>query len=165
MGLGFVTNSKLSERFNIECSAGYGFGDKKWKYNISTIGYPLKNFRWDVRIGYINDINRLGQITFQEQQMNLTSPENFWIYYLDKAEYLKSLYLSSSYFINKKLRLSLKLSTNRLLFNPDYNYGWEENNIFITTNDYDFKSVELRLQYNSKTKWIKTPTNILQIYY
>ncbi len=164
LGLGFVTNSKLSERFALEGSAGYGFGDKKWKYNISAIGYPLKNFRWDLRVGYINDINRLGQVTFQEKQMNLTSPENFWIYYLDKAEYLKSLYLSSSFFINKKLRLSLKLSTNQLLFNPDYNFGWEENNIFITTNDYDYKSVELRLQYNAKTKWIKTPTNILPYY-
>ena len=164
LGLGIVTNNKLSERFIIESSAGYGLGDKQWKYSLSAMGYPLKNFRWDLRIGYSKDINRLGQITFQEQQMNLTSPENFWIYYLDKAEYAKSLYLSTSYFINKKLRFSLKISDNQLLFHPDYNYGWEENNIFIKTNNYDYKSLELRMQYNAKTRWIKTPTNILPFY-
>ncbi len=161
LGLGFVTNDKLSERFILDCSMGYGLGDKKWKYSIAGIAYPLKNFRWDIRLGYKFDINRLGQVTFQEQQLNLTAPENFWIYYLNKAEYLKSVFLTSNYFLNKKLLLSINFNKNQLSFYPDYYYGWKENNVFIFTDKYDYHAVELKLQWCGQTKRIKTPISIV----
>lgn len=118
VGLGLQTNDKLSNHFSVGGWAGYGFGDKQWKYGGFGEIY-LDKFKDNVfKVSYSKDIKDPGRL-----QINKDLDKNYLRLYLlnrvDMVErYAASVQNRIGYF-NTEISGAYEKTV------PQYAYAWE----------------------------------------
>lgn len=158
LGLGAVTNDKVSENYKVAFYGAYGLKDNTFKYGI-TPSYLLdkENETW-VSASYSDDVNEIGQTTFA------TDTRRFKVY--DPRPFNISTFYNSklaSAFIESKIipKTSTYFSLSRNEITPLFNYTFLNNG--QSYSNYNVSSVQFAIQWNPFSSFMQTPLGKIEI--
>lgn len=158
LGLGGVTNSKLSEKYKVGFYGAYGLKDNQFKYGI-TPSYLLNNKSetW-LSASYSDDVSELAQTSFvtDSRKFRLYDPRpiNISTFYNIKTA---AVILESK--VLPKLSSYFSISQNEI--QPLFDYTFVNNGMNYT--QYSISSVLLGLQWNPFSNYMSTPLGVIEI--
>jgi hypothetical protein len=153
IGVGALTNNKVSEWFSIGGHIVYGFKDKDIKYGGK---FDLKPFKYNdiiLKLRYNKGVRESSGINFhlERNPLSTESYRELYIEYMDIFEEYEAgfgfrafQYLSTNIYYKQELIIS----TDNYLFNS-------ANDIY--TNAFEFEEAGIQIKYHYKEKFMKTP--------
>jgi hypothetical protein len=138
LGFGFRTSDKISKRFSIGGWAGYGTGDKSWKYGGWAEVYADKYKEFVFRAGYKNDLQDPGRLQINPQ-LDKNFLRKFLLGRVDKIE-------SYSFEMNNRLgywQTGIGFSAEKIT--PQYSYSLDHSGKSWTS--FNVKEISLSLRY------------------
>ncbi|WP_339887421.1 DUF5686 family protein [uncultured Flavobacterium sp.] len=158
IGLGAVTNNKVSEDYKVAFYGAYGFKDEGIKYGI-TPSYLLNKLdeTW-LSISYIDDVSEIGQTTFA------TDSRRFRVY--DPRPFNISTFYNnriSSAFIESKIlpKTSAYFSISQSEITPLFDYTFINNGQSFS--NYNLTSAQFSIQWNPFSSYMQTPLGKIEI--
>ena len=157
LGLGIVTNEKLSEKFKFATYGAYGLKDDKFKFGF-TPSYLLNklNETW-VGVSYSDDVHEIAETSFATDKRRFKiydpRPINITTFYNSK---------SSTIFLESKLvpKSDTYISFNHHKIQPLFNYIYSLNGINFS--DYTITTGQLSIQWNPFSSFMQTPKGLLE---
>lgn len=149
LGLGLMTNDKISKFFSLGGYANYGFKDKKWKYGGDLILNLHQNSESKIQFSYQNDVTEKSGYYFLEKQ-DLTSSEFYREFLIDKMDIIEKLQVSFSTLTLKYLHLNLFLNQAYFTSTDDYTFGTSFTN---SVNEFVFCEIGLQFRYAYNEKY------------
>ncbi len=111
LGAGILTNEKLSKWYELGGYAGYGFGDKAWKYGghaqINFTGHKSNN----IRIDLARDLLETAHTEFLEDGASLLSTQNIRNYLVGMMDYVNYGKISLNTPVNRFIKSSFYFQT------------------------------------------------------
>jgi hypothetical protein len=80
LGLGAVTNDKITRYAALGGYFAYGFGDERWKYGGDLTLKPRPGRELELKVYYANDVEESGGWSFMGQRRSFTSESYRWLY-------------------------------------------------------------------------------------
>lgn len=158
VGLGGVTNSKLSEKYKIGFYGAFGLKDTEFKYGITPSYLLNKDSETWVSASYSDDVSELAQTSFvtDSRKFRLYDPRpiNISTFYNIKTA---ALILESK--ILPKVSSYFSVSQNEI--EPLFDYTFINNGKSYT--DYSISSVLLGIQWNPFSNYMNTPLGVIEI--
>ncbi|WP_130733359.1 DUF5686 family protein [Flavobacterium sp. J27] len=158
LGLGGVTNDKLSEKYKVAFYGAYGIKDEAFKFGI-TPSYLIdaKSETW-ISASYSDDLNEISQITFATDPRRFKiydpRPINISTFYGNKTT---SLFVESNYFPKTEAYFSLFNSK----INPKFDYTFVNNDNAYTA--YTITAFQAAFQWNPFSNYMQTPKSRIEI--
>lgn len=110
LGAGLHTNEKFSKRFTLGGYAGYGFGDKAWKYGADVRMLLWKPKELALSAAYINDLLESAGTSFFENRRTLNSSELYRDVYVSLFDQITAYQAALSFRALKYLRCNAYVS-------------------------------------------------------
>ena len=110
LGAGLHTNEKFSKRFTVGGYAGYGFGDKAWKYGADARVVLWKPKEIALSISYAKDLVESAGVSFFENRRALNSSELYRDVYVSLFDEITSYQSALSFRAFKYLRCNAYVS-------------------------------------------------------
>ena len=158
VGLGAVTNNKVSEDYKVAFYGAYGFKDKDFKYGI-TPSYLLNKLdeTW-LSLSFVDDVSEIGQTTFA------TDSRRFRVY--DPRPFNISTFYNnriSSAFIESKIlpKTSAYFSISQSEITPLFDYTFINNGQSFS--NYNLTSAQFSIQWNPFSSYMQTPLGKIEI--
>ena len=152
LGIGAVTNTKLSENYKIAFYGAYGFKDDEIKYGITPSYLAHKKTETWVSASYIDDISEIAQTNFvtDSRRFKIYDPRpiNISTFYNNKM---------SSVFLESKLlpKTSSYLGISHSQIQPLFDYTFINEGKSYT--NYNITAVQLAFQWNPFSNYMQTP--------
>ncbi|MBC7525796.1 MAG: carboxypeptidase-like regulatory domain-containing protein [Flavobacterium sp.] len=158
LGIGGVTNSKLSNNYKVSFYGAYGLKDQKIKYGITPSFLLDKKTNTWISASYSNDINEIGQIQFATEPRRFKiydpRPINISTFYNNK---LFSGFMESKYFAKTDTYFGISRSEVTPLF--DYTYVLNGNEY----SHYTITAAQFAIQWNPFSTIMQTTSGRLEI--
>ena len=152
VGLGGITNDKLSEKYRVAFYGAYGFKDRDIKFGITPSYLLNKQSETWIGASYSDDIYEIAQTNFvtDSRRFKIYDPRpiNISTFYNNK---LSLAYLESK--ILAKTNTYLGISHNQI--QPLFDYTFVNNGKSYT--DYTITAVQLAFQWNPFSNYMQTP--------
>ena len=152
LGLGAVTNSKLSEKYKIAFYGAYGLKDEEFKYGITPSYLAHKNSETWVSASYTNDISEIAQTNFATDSRRFKiydpRPINISTFYNNK---MSSVFVESKFLPKTSSYFGISHNQIQPLF--DYTFVNEDKSY----TDYTITAVQLAFQWNPFSNYMQTP--------
>lgn len=157
LGIGGVTNSKLSEMYKIQFYGAYGLKDKEIKFGISPSYLVDKETDSWVNASYSDDLSEIGQIQFatQSRQYKIYDPRPINISTFYKNQ-LASVSFESKYIPKTEAYFSLSTSRIKPLF--DYIFSSNGQNYV----DYTITTAQFSIDWNPFSSYMQTSNNRIE---
>ncbi len=156
LGIGGVTNDRLSRLLGVGGHVAYGFRDRELKY-----GFNVKfNFSRDreifVSFLYRDDLAEAGGYSFLESNNILSSEylRKFMVENMDKVEEREVSFGFRSF---KYLKTALILNNAIIASTNGYMFGISDDNPAILLNRFTYTEIGARFRYSFKEGFMKTP--------
>ncbi|KGD67238.1 DUF5686 family protein [Flavobacterium aquatile] len=158
LGIGGVTNNKLSEQYKISGYVAFGFKDEKFKYGITPSYLLNKETNTWVNASYVDDLSEIGQIQFATQARRFKiydpRPINISTFYNHKtfSGFIESQYIpkTTSYF---------GISRSEVL--PLFDYAFAPNDRLYQ--NFNLTTAQFAIQWNPFSGYMQTSTGRLEI--
>ena len=158
LGIGGVTNNRLSENYKISFYGAYGLKDEKPKYNITPSYLLNKETNTWLNASYTNDISEIAQIKFATETKRFKiydpRPINISTFYNHKTF---STFIESKYFAKTDTYFGVTRSEVKPLF--DYIFA-AKNQLYTT---YNLTTAQFAIQWNPFSGFMQTPSGRLEI--
>jgi hypothetical protein len=158
LGIGGVTNNKLSEKYKISGYVGYAFKDNKLKYGIKSSYLLNKETNYWASASYTDDLKEIGQIEFATESKRFkiydTRPINISTFYNYKTF---SAFVESKYIAKTETYFGIAKSEINPLFDYKFLANDQEYSNFNTTN------LQFAIQWNPYSNYMQTPSGRLEI--
>jgi hypothetical protein len=158
LGIGGVTNTKLSEKYKISFFGAYGFKDEKFKFGISPSYLLNKETNTWVSASYTDDLSEIGQIQFATQARRFKiydpRPINISTFYNYKTF---SAFLESKYI--PKTDIYFGLSRSEIV--PLFDYSYFVNDKYYT--HFNISVAQFAIQWNPFSGYMQTSSGRLEI--
>ena len=152
LGLGAVTNSKLSEKYKIAFYGAYGLKDEEFKYGITPSYLAHKNSETWVSASYTNDISEIAQTNFATDSRRFKiydpRPINISTFYNNK---MSSVFVESKFLPKTSSYFGISHNQIQPLF--DYTFVNEDKSY----TDYTITAFQLAFQWNPFSNYMQTP--------
>lgn len=158
LGIGGVTNTKLSEKYKISFFGAYGFKDEKFKYGITPSYLLNKETNTWVSASYTDDLSEIGQIQFATKVRRFKiydpRPINISTFYNYKtfAAFIESKYIA-------KTDIYFGLSRSEIV--PLFNYSYFANDKYYT--NFNSAVAQFAIQWNPYSSYMQTSSGRLEI--
>lgn len=158
VGIGGVTNNKLSENYKISGYVAYGFKDDKFKYGITPSYVLNKETNTWISASYSDDLSEIGQIQFatQVRRFKLYDPRpiNISTFYNQKvfSSFIESQYVP-------KTNIYFGVSRSEIL--PLFDYNYVANG--TTYSNFNLTTALFAIQWNPFSGYMQTATGRLEI--
>ncbi|MCW1146699.1 DUF5686 and carboxypeptidase regulatory-like domain-containing protein [Flavobacterium lacisediminis] len=157
LGIGAVTNSKLSEKYKVAFYGAYGLMDEEFKFGITPSYLVHNNSETWVSASYTDDISEIAQTNFltDSRRFKIYDPRpiNISTFYNNKmsSAFIESKFLpkTSSYF---------GISHNQI--QPLFDYTFINDGKSYT--DYTITAVQLAFQWNPFSNYMQTPVGKIE---
>lgn len=158
VGLGGVTNDKLSKKYKVAFYGAYGFKDREIKFGITPSYLAHKNSETWISASYSDDINEIAQTNFATDSRRFKiydpRPINISTFYNNKVS---SVFVESKFL--PKTNSYFSISQNQV--KPLFDYTFVNNNISYT--DYNITMVQLGFQWNPFSNYMQTPMGKIEM--
>ncbi|MGZ3862669.1 MAG: DUF5686 family protein [Bacteroidia bacterium] len=155
LGIGLHTNQKLSKVFTVGGYAGYGFGDKAFKYggDLSVILWRKKELAFNAL--YENDLVESGGTRFFENTRTLASSELYRDIYVSVFDHIQKYQTSFSFRFLKYLRANVFVN-HQMRYGQSL-YGTTAKDGTTTLRDtFNFNEAGVQLKFLYREKFIQT---------
>jgi len=157
LGLGGVTNTKLSSNYKMAFYGAYGFKDAAYKYGITPSFKADQATETWVSASYSDDIYEIAQTNFATDQRRFKiydpRPINITTFFNNK---MSSVFLESK--IIPKTNSYLAISHNQI--QPLFNYNFVNDGKKYAK--YEITSVQFAIQWNPFSNYMKTSLGLLE---
>ena len=152
LGVGAITNSKLSEKYKVAFYGAYGLKDDEFKYGITPSYLAHKSSETWVSASYTDDISEIAQTNF------VTDSRRFKIY--DPRPINISTFYNnrmSSIFVESKFlpKTSSYFGVSHNQIQPLFDYTFVNDGKSYT--NYNITAVQLAFQWNPFSNYMQTP--------
>lgn len=158
LGIGGVTNNKLSDKYKISGYVAYGFKDDKFKYGITPSYLLHKETNTWISASYVDDLNEIGQIQFATQSRRFRiydpRPINISTFYNNKTY---SSFIESKYVPKTDIYFGIARTEIQPLF--DYTYNVDNKSY----TNFNFTTAQFAIQWNPFSNYMQTSTGRLEI--
>lgn len=158
LGIGGVTNSKLSDKYKFSGYVAYGFKDTQFKYNITPSYLLSKETNSWVSASYTNDLKEIGQIEFATENKRFkiydSRPINISTFYNYKSF---SAFVESKFFAKTDTYFALAKNEITPLF--DYKFLAKDNEYY----NFNTTALQFAIQWNPFSEYMQTATGRLEI--
>jgi len=158
LGIGGITNNKLSDKYKISGYFAYGFKDDKFKYGITPSYLLHKETNTWISASYVDDLNEIGQIQFATQSRRFRiydpRPINISTFYNNKTY---SSFIESKYVPKTDIYFGITGTEIQPLF--DYTYSVNS----ISYTKFNFTTAQFAIQWNPFSNYMQTSTGRLEI--
>jgi hypothetical protein len=142
VGAGILTNEKLTKWAELGGYAGYGFGDKQWKYGghaqFNFTGNKSNNIRFDIA----HDLLETAHTEFLEDGTSLLSTQNIRNYLVGMMDYVSYGKISLNTPINRFIKSSVYFQTAQRMSRS----GFASPEKFYTDDQHTFVTNEAGVQ-------------------
>ncbi|MFC2150987.1 DUF5686 family protein [Bacteroidota bacterium] len=152
LGLGLMTNEKISKYFSIGGYFGYGFKDKEWKYGGDLILNLHEESESRLHFSYSNDVKEKAGYSFFETP-DFTTTEIYRKYMLENMDVIEKYQVSFSFLSFQYLKTKLFYNQSYVTDVDDYTYG---PTVASSTNEFIFNEIGLQFRYAYNEKYLKT---------
>ena len=158
LGIGGVTNNKLSEKYKVSFFGAYGFKDDKLKYGITPSYLLNKETNTWISASYIDDLNEIGQIQFATQARRFKiydpRPINISTFYNYKTT---STFIESKYIPKTDIYFGISRSEILPLF--DYTFFAKDNYY----KNFNLTTAQFSIQWNPFSGYMQTASGRIEI--
>lgn len=158
LGIGGVTNNKLSENYKISFFGAYGLKDENIKFGITPSYLLQKQTNTWLSASYMDDISEIAQIKFSTQNSRFkiydSRPINISTFYNHKTI---SAFIESKYFAKTDTYFSISRSEIKPLFG----YTFNTNDNFYS--NYNITSAQFAIQWNPFSSYMQTQSGRIEI--
>ncbi len=158
LGLGGVTNSKLSKQYKIAFYGAYGLKDEKYKFGIRPSYLANKETETWVSASYSEDLYEIAQTTFATDSRRFKiydpRPINISTFYNNK---MTSVFVESKFFTKADTYFSLSRNAITPLF------FYEFLNDGKTYTQYTITAAQFAIQWNPFSEYMQTPDGKIEI--
>lgn len=158
VGLGGVTNEKLSEKFRLEGYGAYGTKDGNFKYNFGAATRIGRSSNSWIGGSYTDDVKEIASTSFAIDKRNFKiydpRPINISTFYNYK---MYKMYIENR--VLPKTESIWQISTTYV--EPKFNYIFLNNGKAFA--DYTMTTAMMSLQWNPFSDFLQTPTGRLEI--
>ncbi len=152
LGIGGITNNKLSKSFAIGGHFAYGFNDKNIKYG-GEFQINLNNKTEEkIHFTYNNDVTEASGYNFSERRLTLASSEIFRKYLISNMNKIEEKEISYSSRILKYLESKIYLNQSKVIPTNGYTYQISPS---TTSNTFLFTETGMKLRYAFREKFIQ----------
>jgi hypothetical protein len=152
LGIGAVTNSKLSENYKVAFYGAYGLKDEELKFGITPSYLAHKNSETWISGSYSEDISEIAQTNFvtDSRRFKIYDPRpiNISTFYNNK---MSSAFVESKFL--PKTSSYLGISNNQI--QPLFDYTFINDGKSYT--NYNLTTVQLAFQWNPFSNYMQTP--------
>jgi hypothetical protein len=158
LGLGGVTNDKLSQKYKVAFYGAYGLKDEEIKFGITPSYLVHKNSETWVSASYSDDISEIAQTNFATDSRRFKiydpRPINISTFYNNKM---------SSVFVESKVlpKTTSYFAVSQSQVKPLFDYTFVNNGISYT--DYNITMVQLGFQWNPFSNYMQTPMGKIEM--
>ncbi|WP_372919803.1 DUF5686 family protein [Salegentibacter sp.] len=157
LGFGGKTNNRISDNFNLNGYAVYGFKDEVFKYGLGTKIALHQPSGTNLKLNYTSDIIEVGSFNYLQgiNEFSIVEPRfvNISFFYTDKT-FSGSL----THRFTSRLNSELQLSHSQIENIRDYAYIYEGQQL----SDYKLSQATFSFLWRPFARFLKTPTsNIL----
>ena len=157
LGLGFVTNDKLSENYKISAYGAYGTKDYEFKYGVTPSYRLSKQHETWISASYSDDVYEIAETRFvtDTRRFKIYDPRpiNITTFYNSKRS---SVFVESKMIPKTNAYFGLLYDQIEPLFDYTYNLNGE------TFNKYSITTAQLALQWNPFSNFMRTPKGLLE---
>lgn len=158
LGIGGITNDKLSKKYKVGGYVGYGLKDEKWKFGLlGSYALERKTNTW-ISGSYSDDLSEIGQILFytQSRRFKIYDPRPFNVptFYNNK---MYSLFLETKYI--PKTESYFAVSRNNIT--PLFEYVFTNNDTDYTK--YVITQAVASFQWNPFSEYMQTSDGRIEI--
>ncbi|MEC4004081.1 DUF5686 family protein [Flavobacterium sp. SUN052] len=158
LGIGGVTNNKLSEKYKISGFVGYGLKDDKLKYGITPSYLLNKETNTWLSASYSYDLYEIGQIQFATQAKRFKiydpRPINISTFYSNK---MASFFIETKYIPKTDIYFGLSRNEVQPLFN--YNFYTKDNYY----SNFNLATAQFAIEWKPFSGYMQTPSGRLEI--
>jgi len=152
-GLSLHTNEKLFKRLSLGAFAGYGLGDKAWKYGSSIIWTLNKKQEIKLTALYQNNLRETGRSTLRAFERNKYDTRTWFATKMDQIDqYGLALNFRAFRFGQ------FKLAWTQAVVKPQYQYTYKPNNQEVTST-YRQAELAFNFRYAFAEKFYETATD------
>ncbi len=152
LGLGIMTNEKVSPYFSVGGYFGYGFADKEWKYGGDLILNLHKKSESKLHFSYAYDVKEKGGYQFFEQA-DFSSSEIYRKYMIENMD-LEEKYEVSFHFLSLHyLKSRIFLNQSYITQTGEYTFGPVNT---TATGEFGFSEIGIQLRYAYNEKYMQT---------
>ncbi|MBI9055674.1 MAG: carboxypeptidase-like regulatory domain-containing protein [Bacteroidales bacterium] len=152
LGLGIMTNDKISKLFSIGGYFGYGFKDEEWKYGGDLILNVHKKSESKIHFSYSKDVKERSGYKFNEKP-DFTTTEIYRKYMIENMDWVEMY--EASYSFQSLQYLSSNIFFNQSVVSPTNNYDFTQNPTNLV-NEFTFNEIGLKFRYAYNEKFMQT---------
>lgn len=152
LGLGLMTNDKMSKYFSVGGYYGYGFTDKAWKYGGDLILKLHEGSESKIHFSYAYDVIEKAGYSFLETP-DLKSSEIFRKYMIEDMDLIEKYQVSFSFLSLQYLTTKIFYEQSHICSTDNYTYGSSLNE---STNRFIFDEIGIQFRYAYNEKFIRT---------
>lgn len=155
LGAGLHTNQKFSKYFSVGAYAGYGFGDKAWKYGGDLLVNIYRKKELAFAASYEHDLVESAGNTYFENVRTLNSSELFRDVYVSRFDHIEKYQAGFSFRALKYLRANIFADHQQRYGNTQFG---QINSDGITNlrDTFNFNELGLQLKFLYKEKFLQT---------
>ena len=153
LGLGLMTNERLSDLFSVGGYFGYGFHDKDWKYGGRLRLNVHEESESKLEFSYKDDVAETGGYRFLRERA-LLSPSMYRQYLVESMDRIRERQLSYSFRTFKYLKLKLFFRQSRVDPLADYRFLTNGN---AFQGNFHIMETGLKGRFAWKEKFAETP--------
>ena len=151
-GIGFRTNQKFSQRFQLAAETDYGLWTSRFNFNyaLSYLAGNRKNIRFSLH--HAERFLPSGVVGLESQAISFLSEGDIRSFYVSRMDFTKALEAETEIQPSKNLSLEFKYSWQRV--DPAYDYFFEsQNSRTFDQFSYHELSAKIGYRWNHPKKW------------
>lgn len=152
LGLGIMTNERLSKYFSVGGYFGYGFKDKDWKYGGDLILNLHKESESKIHFSYMNDVIEKSGYSFLEK-LDFSTSEIYRKLMIKDMELIKKYQVEYNALIFEYLRFNVYINQSYITATDGYTFG---SNVTSSTNNFSFNEIGIQFRYAYNEKFMQT---------
>jgi hypothetical protein len=155
LGAGLHTNDKFSKRLRVGGFAGYGFGDKAWKYggDLSVFVWKKKEVAFNAL--YEKDLVESGGVKFFENIKTLNSSEIYRDAYVSLFDHINRYQASVSFRALKYFRANVFVNHQQRYGRTQFGTTASDGNT-VLRDTFNFNEAGVQLKFLYKEKFLQT---------
>lgn len=155
LGAGLHTNQKFSKRVTLGGYAGYGFGDKAWKYggDVSLIVWKKKELA--LNASYEKDLVESGGTRFFENTRTLNTSELYRDVYVSVFDHIEKYQASFSFRALKYFRANV-FANHQQRYGPTQFGITSADGTLMARDTFHFNEAGVQLKFLYKEKFLQT---------
>jgi len=162
IGVGAVTNNKLSRFVSLGGYFAYGFRDNEIKYGGKISVKISEDPVIKLETAYRNDVEEPGGYHFLKERTEISS-EAYRVYLIEEMDQFAEYKISLSYHSHRHLQARLYLGQRLVTFGKDYLFSYDDTNPKVYLGNSRYTEIGLSFRFAYKEKFLKISDQFVSV--